>query len=533
MSNGPKPSTAAFVARASALLAGATILSRLMGLVRDMLMARYYGASGQTDSFAFAIVVPELLRTLIISGAVASIFIPLITEIQNSGRIDEVKRLAGVMLSFVFMVGLVVVLAGEFLAPQLVQFSQVLNPIKGELDPGRFNLTVDLVRIMLPIVVLVAMWGLMGGILNTFDNFHVPGLAPLAWNATIIAVLVYLGKRGDIHHLAWAYIIAHVVQVLYHLPALSRIGIFPRTIDWKHPLLLKFISLAPAAVFAYAAPAVNAFIGQGIALNLGESFGSSIMYAFRVQQLPLSVFGVSVATALFPTLSRHAAAGSLGELVRALGAGIRMTTLATLPALVFFLVLPLEVIELIYQRGNFTGDATNQVAVALWWFSLAMLPMSLVLLTARTFFSDKDTRTPAVLGVATIIAYYFLAINQTKYFGFVGLPMSNSHVAWFVLFVSIWILHVRFIKRDPSVSLLKAIGFKGLSQMALGGLVEAGALIGYKSLVGDVHGSGHLVIYLGGAMIIGAGVYLGILKLLGSQDLAITLARLSRKRSAP
>jgi len=532
MNNGPKPSTAAFVARVSAYLAVATILSRLLGLIRDMLMARYYGASGQTDSFAFAIVVPELLRTLMVSGTITSIFIPLITDVQKSGNVGEVKRLAGMMLSFVFILSFIIVLGGEFFAPQLVNLSQFINPIKGDLDPERFELTVDLVRIMLPIVLLVAMWGLMGGILNVFDNFHVPGLAPIAWNAAIIAVMVYLGKRGDIHDAAWAFIIGHTVQVIYHLPALSRLGVFPKRIDWRHPMLVNFLRLAPAAVFAYAAPAVNAFIGQGIALNLGESFGSSIMYAFRVQQLPMSVFGVSVATALFPTLSRHAAAGSMGELVRALGTGIRMTTLATLPALIFFLVLPVQCIELIYQRGNFTADATYQVAVALWWFSLAMLPMSLLLLTARTFFSDKDTRTPAVLGVATIIAYYFLAINQTKYFGFVGLPMSNSHVAWFVLFVSIWILHVRFIKRDPAVSLLKAIGFKGLLQMALGGLVEAGALIGYKNLVGEVHGSGHLVIYLGGAMIIGAGVYLGVLKLLGSQDLTITIARLSRKNTS-
>jgi len=527
--NGPKPSTAAFVVRASALLAIATILSRVLGLVRDMLMARFYGAGAETDSFAFAIVVPELLRTLIISGAVASIFIPLITRIQKSGTDGEVKRLAGVMLSFIMLLGLVVVLAGEYFAPQLVGLSMLLNPSRGELDPERFKLTVELVRILLPIVVLVGMWGLMGGILNTFDNFHVPGLAPLGWNIAIIVLLVLLGKHGDIHHLALAYIIGHTVQVLIHLPALTRLGIFPRAIDWKHPLLISFITLAPAAIFAYAAPAVNAFVGQGIALTLGESYASSLMYAFRVQQLPMSVFGVSVATALFPTLSRHAAAGSVKDLVSTLGAGIRMTALAVLPAVIFFLVMPGEVIELIYQRGQFTPDATMQVAAALYWYSWAILPTSLLLLTARTFFAEKDTTTPALLGVATVIIYYFLAINLSKHFSFVGLPMSNSFVAWVFLVISIWIIQSRYIKRDSGGSLVKSIGLSGPVQMFIAGIIEAAALLGYKYLIGDVHGTLALALFLLGAIVIGGAVYLGVLKLLKNPDLTSTLNRLMRK----
>ncbi len=523
------PLTGSFIARASALLAGATLLSRLLGLGRDMLMAHFFGAGGQTDSFAFAIVVPELLRTLVISGAVASVFIPLITETQKSGKIQEVKRVAGFMLSFIALVGLLVVLAGETFAPQLVHASEFLNPARQPLDTEKFLLTVQLVRILLPIVVLVGLWGLMGGILNTFDNFHVPGLAPLAWNSTIIVILLVFGNRGYIQYLAWAYIAGHFIQMLVHLPSLFRIGVYPRMINWTDPVLGKFIRLAPAAVLAYAAPAVNAFIGQGIALTLGTSFASSLMYAFRVQQLPMSIFGVSVATALFPTLSRHSASGSTKELVDSLATGLRMTSLAVIPSVVFFLIMPHQVIEIIYQRGQFGLDDTSRVAAALYWYSWSILPMSLLLLTARTFFAEKDTRTPAIIGIATIVMYYILAIFLTNNFGFTGLPMSNSGVAWLALIASILILQSRFIKRDGNHSLTGSIGAIGPIQMIAAALVEAGILIGYSKGLGEVHGFVPLAGYLAGAMVLGAATYLGILKLTNNKDLTNTLNRFTRK----
>lgn len=524
----PPPSSQGFLLRVSALLMGATLLSRLLGLAREMLIARYYGATEQTDCFAFAIVVPELLRTLIISGAVASVFIPLMTETQRSGKLDEAKRLAGVMITFIAFIAVIVVLAGEILAPWLVNMSEFLRFSQGELDPEKFALTTELIRIMLPIVILVGLWGLMGGILNTFDNFHVPGLAPLAWNGTIIALLIIFGVQGKIQHAAWAFVIGHAVQLAVHFPALKRLGIGAVLIDWHHPMLRRFIVLAPAAVLAYAAPAVNAFIGQGIALNLEESAASSLMYAFRIQQLPMSVFGVSVATAMFPTLSRHASRGDGKELIRSLAIGIRMTSLAVIPAVVIFLVLPEQTIEFILQRGKFDAGDTVRVAAALYWYSWAILPMSLLLLTARTFFSEKDTKTPALLGIATIILYYILAVNLSAQsrFGFYGLAMSNSIVAWIFLVISVGIIHKRHLN---DASLVGSIGFKSPLQMIIAAVIEAVVLYGYKLIVGDVHGTVPLIGYLAGALVVGGLVYFGLLKLLGNEDLSGTIRKFLRK----
>ena len=510
------------------MLMGATLISRLLGLVREMLVARYYGATGQTDSFAFALVVPELLRTLIVSGAVASVFVPLMTETQKSGKADQAKYLAGLMISFISFVAIVVVLGGELFAPWLVKASEVLRFSSEGLDPEKFALTTELIRIMLPIVLFVGLWGLMGGILNSFDNFHVPGLAPLAWNGTIIALLIIFGIQGKIQHVAWAFVIGHAVQMAVHLPALRKLGIKPVRIDWHNSMLRKFIALAPAAVLAYAAPAVNAFIGQGMALNLEESAASSLMYAFRIQQLPMSVFGVSVATALFPTLSRHASKGDGRELIRSLATGLRMTTLAVIPAVVIFLILPEQTIELILQRGKFDAGDTIRVATALYWYSWAILPMSLLLLTARTFFSEKDTKTPAFLGIATIGIFYVLAmiLSTPSRYGFYGLAMSNALVAWLSLIISIAILHKRHIR---DISLFRAIGAKGPAQMIAAAVIEALVLFGFTSIVRDVHGTVPLIGFMAGASVIGAGVYIGILRIFGNEDLSGTVRKFLRK----
>ena len=524
--SGPQPSSAAFLARTSVLLAGAILLSRILGLVREMIIAHFYGSTGQTDAFFFALIIPDLLRTLVISGAVSSVFIPLMIETQRAGKSAEVKKLAGMMLSFISLLAVLVILPCEIWAYWLVKASEVLSFASEPLDPARVALTTDLIRILLPIVLLVGLWGLIGGILNSLDNFHVPGFAPLAWNGAIIILLLVLGRKGDVHHIAWAFVIGHALQVIVQIPALWKAGIRPLAIDWRHPMLVRFMQLAPVAVLAFAAPAINAFIGQGIAYNLSESSASTLMYAFRIQQLPMAIFGVSVATAIFPTLARHAADGVGKEVVNTLARGIRMTALATIPAVVFFMVMPVETIRLILERGAFTSANSRDVASALYWYSWAILPNAVLLLTARTFFSEKDMRTPAILGVVTVIAYYISCLVLSRLYGFQGIAISFAAIAWLILIVSLLILHRRY--RDVS-SMLGTVGAKGPILMVIAGIIEAAALIGYRSLIGPVEGTAALLGFILLAAIIGAGVYLGALKLLGSDDLA-SIIRLVFKR---
>jgi putative peptidoglycan lipid II flippase len=492
-----------------------------------MLIARYYGSTGGTDSLFFSLNIAEAIRTLIISGAVASIFIPIMTDTQRSGKIEETRRLAWVMLGFVTVLASVVVLLAEFGAPWIVRATEIVSMSGKTLEPARFQETIDIMRIMLPVILMVSLWGLMGGILNAFDNFYVPGFAPLIWNMTIIAVPILYGDREQVSDIAWAFVVGHFLQMLVHVPWLRKTGIRPGPIDWGHPMLRKFLVLAPAAVFAYAAPAVNSFIGQGIALNIGESTASHLAYAFRTQQLPMAVFGVSVATAMFPTLSRCASAGMGKELMKTLASGIRMTTLATLPAVVFFMVLPNETIRLLFERGRFTPTDTIAVAQALFSYSWAILPMGLILLTARTFFSEKDTRTPALLGFISIVVNYVLAVGMSKLIGFTGIALATAAVSWVVLIISIWIIQKR---HASDANLLKEIGLRYILSILAAGFVEAVALWALRIVVGPVHGTLNLIGMIGGAAVLGALVYIVVLKLLKNEDLELVVRRIARRK---
>lgn len=523
----PLPSTTAYVARTSVILAGATLLSRILGLVREMLIAKYYGSSGETDCFFYALIIPELLRTLIISGAVSSVFIPLMTRTQREGKSEEAKHLAWVMISFISILSMVVILAGEAAAPALVKFSMVMSWSQDSLAVDKQVLTTELIRIFLPVVFLVSMWGLMGGILNSFDNFHVPGLAPVAWNGTIIILLIVFGRYGDVHDIAWAFVIGHAVQVIVHFPALMKLGIRPVLFRWNHPMLMEFLVLAPAALLAYASGAVNAFVGQGIALNLSESAASSLAYAFRIQQLPMAIFGVSVATAIFPTLSRHAAANNHAGVVHSLSSGIRMVILTTLPAVVFLLVLPVESIRLLLERGVFTSTNTKDVSNALYWYTWAIMPGSIQLLTVRTFFSNKDTRTPAILGMISIAINYFLANFLSRHLGFSGIAISIMSVSWIVVIVSIIILNNRY---RNEVSLYRKIGFRNVMILLAAGIIEAIALALYRNSFGEIHGIYRELGFICGGIVLGTVVYLVVLKIFRSEDLETTFRNLFRKR---
>ena len=526
-SAGPPPSSASFLARTSVLLAVATLLSRVLGFVREMLIAHYYGSTGGTDSLFFSLNIAEAIRTIIISGAIASVFIPLMTETQRSGKTEEARKLAWVMLAFVSVLATIVVLLAESLAPWIVKLTEAISFTGKPLDPARIETTVNLMRIMLPVILMVSLWGLMGGILNALDNFWVPGLAPLIWNMTIITVPILYGDREQVRDIAWAYVVGHFLQMVVHLPWLWKAGIRPSPIDWRHPMLRRFLVMAPAAIFAYAAPAVNSFIGQGIALNLGESASSHLAYAIRTQQLPLAVFGVSVATAIFPTLSRHAAAGDKKALMSTLAAGMRMTTLAMLPAAIFFMALPVDTIRLLFERGRFHANDTVAVAQALYYYSLGVVPSGLLLLTARTFFSEKDMRTPALIGLASIFVYYALCVSITRYVGFVGIASGFSIVVWLTLFVSMAIISRRYKKE---ASLLHEIGLKSIVLMLVAGAFEAAALLMMKHFIGPVQGTLHMILLVGGSMVLATFVYIGALTLMGSTDLKATVRNIARRR---
>jgi len=455
-----------FLARSTLLLVITTVLSRLLGVVREIMIAKLYGATGDTDAFFFAYNIPELVRTLLISGALSSVFIPIFTDFHQKMGKDAAKRMSGQVFGFVFLLSIGVTVAGVIIAPLIVHLAQLIG--MGKVDKDVFKLTVDLTRMVFPILIFIALSGLCQGILNSLGNFRTPAFAPFFFNIAIIVILVaedFISDGARIQIAAIAFVIGALAQLIYQLPRLRKEGIkLTFRINFRDPVYGRFLALAPAAMLGYATMVVNAFVDKAIAYSFAPRHLSFLTYGFRVEQLPFSVFGVSVATALFPSISTYLSQGRMQEFKRATSAGVRILIFTIVPAMVIFLALKGGVIRLLFERGAFTDEATVGTAEALFMYTLGIVPASLLLLISRVFFAGQDMKTPLKAGLVMVGLNFILDIWFSQEWGlgmgFKGIALCTSIVSFINLGILVFILEKRygdFIKMFINVHVLKII----------------------------------------------------------------------------
>jgi len=439
-----------FLARSTVLLVTTTIISRLLGLVREAMVGKLYGATGDTDAFFFAYSIPELMRTLLISGALSSIFVPIFAEYRQRRGLVEAKRMSGQVFGFIFLSCVGVTILGVIIAPLIVRLAQFVG--MGEVRPEIFQLTVALTRMIFPIIIFVALSGLAQGIQNSLGNFQTPSIATFFFNIVIIFMLLaegFISTTARIQVAAIAFVVGALAQLLYQMPRFWRDGIhISLRINLRDPVYARMAVLAPAAMLGYATYIVNTFVDKSIALSLAPASLSALTYGSRVEQLPFSVFGVSVATALFPTISRYLTEGKIEEFKRTTEAGVRILIFTVVPAMVIFLALKRPIIQIIFERGAFTREATTDCAEALFMFTLGIVPASLMLLIARVFFARQDMKTPLYAGIFSIFLNYFTDIYFAQPWGlgmgFAGIALSTSLVAFVNLGILVFILNRRY-----------------------------------------------------------------------------------------
>lgn len=455
-----------FLARSTLLLVMTTVMSRLLGVVREIMIAKLYGVSGDTDAFFFAYSIPELVRTLLISGALSSVFIPIFTDFHQKMGKDAAKRMSGQVFGFVFLLSIGVTVLGVIVAPLIVHLAQLIG--MGTVDKDVFKLTVDLTRMVFPILIFIALSGLCQGILNSLGNFRTPAFAPFFFNIAIIAILVaedFISDGARIQVAAIAFVIGALAQLIYQLPRLRKEGIkLTFRISFRDPVYGRFLALAPAAMLGYATMVVNSFVDKAIAYAFAPRHLSFLTYGFRVEQLPFSVFGVSVATALFPSISTYLSQGRMQEFKRATSAGVRILIFTIVPAMVIFLALKGGVIRLMFERGAFTDEATVGTAEALFMYTLGIVPASLLLLISRVFFAGQDMKTPLKAGIIMVFLNFILDIWFSQEWGlgmgFKGIALCTSIVSFINLGILVFILEKRyggFIKMFINVHVLKII----------------------------------------------------------------------------
>ncbi len=411
------------LAWSTAIFSAATGLSRLLGLIREIVAANYFGARGPINAFTVAFQIPNLIRALVADAALSSAFVPVFSELLEKGERARAWRVA----STVFWLFLLV---GSGLTALFILAAPLLMPL---LTNAYDDLTVTLSQILFPIVVLLGLSGIVTGILNSYDEFTIPALTPVVWNLAIIAGLVIGVPQADtesakLYVYAGSIVLGTVLQLLLPLPWLrGRDDRLRVAIDLRDPMVKQVFKLMGPVMLGLGLINVNAVIGTFVAAKWIDPTiaPSAIDKAFRIYMLPQGMFSVAVATVLFPTLARFATRGDLNGFRDTISRGVRQINFLLIPAAVISIVLAEPIVRLLYERGAFEPDQTHVVAGALAAFSIGLTFNGMMLMLNRGFFSLQSPWIPTVVALAN------LALNVVLYaifyrVGVWGIPFAIS-----------------------------------------------------------------------------------------------------------
>jgi putative peptidoglycan lipid II flippase len=428
-----QPSTP-HLARSAGLIGASTMASRVLGLVRDQVMAILFGAGDQMDAFNVAFRIPNLVRDLFAEGAMSAAFVPTFTrQLTHNGR-ESAWRLGSLVINTLILATGAIVLAGiAFAWPITRWFAGAFAEV-----PGKFELTVTLTRVMFPFLLLVAVAAAVMGMLNSLHRFFVPAIAPAVFNVCAIACTVGLAFLMPTIGLpmimapAIGVIAGGLGQIAVQWPTLRREGFRYRpVIDLRDEGLRHVLLLMGPAVVGLAAVQVNVLINTILATDEGSGAVSWLSYAFRVMYMPIGLFGVSIATAVLPSISRHAARDNLVEMRGTVSNGLRLMLMLNVPATIGLIVLAAPIIGLIFQHGRFTAADTAATAAALMCYAPGLVGYSVVKIAAPSFYALRDSRTPVVVSIATMVVNIVLNLTLVKVLGFKGLALGTAAAAIF------------------------------------------------------------------------------------------------------
>jgi putative peptidoglycan lipid II flippase len=381
-----------------------TFISRLLGLVREQVIAGVFGANWMTDAFLVAFRIPNFMRRLFAEGSFSTAFVPVLTEVKEKRSPEDLRNLisstAGTLGGILFLVTALGVLGAD-------QLTAIFSPGSLLEQPEKFRLTADLLRITFPFLMLVSLTALAGGVLNSFHKFALPAITPVILNVCMIAGALWLRQyfAVPITSLAWAVLIAGVLQLLLQLPTLQRMGLLsmPRW-GWSHPEVRRILRLMIPTLFGSSVAQVNLLLDTLIASFLIVGSQSWLGYSDRLLEFPLGIFGVALGTVILPSLSRHHVNTDAQGFSRALDWGLRTTLLIAIPAMLGLVLLAKPIVATLFQHGQFSAHDVDMVGLSLSALSFGLPAFALVKVLAPAFYARQDTKTPVRAGIVTMVA---------------------------------------------------------------------------------------------------------------------------------
>jgi putative peptidoglycan lipid II flippase len=407
--------------RALGTVSSMTLLSRILGFVRDFVIARLFGAGLATDAFFVALRIPNLMRRLFAEGAFSQAFVPILAEVRNRETPEQTRELVDSVSTALFLALVVATAAGMALAPLVVYISAPGFAA----EPGKFELTVAMLRITFPYILFISMVALAAGVLNTWSRFAVPAFTPVLLNVSFIVGAAFFAERFDppVLVLAWAVFVGGLLQLALQLPFLWKIGMLPRwRLDLRHAGVRRVLKLMGPAVFGVSVSQVSLLINTIFASFLVTGSVSWLYYADRLMEFPAGVLGAALGTILLPSLSKHHAGGASAEYSKLLDWGLRVTLLLALPAAAALAVLAMPLIATLFHYGRFSAEDAWMTREALIAYSLGLVGMILVKILAPGFYATQNVVTPVKIGLVT------LALTQAMNLAFIG-PLRHAGLA--------------------------------------------------------------------------------------------------------
>ena len=406
--------------KALAAVGSMTMISRILGFVRDTLIARIFGAGIMTDAFFVAFKIPNLLRRLFAEGAFSQAFVPVLAEYKNQQGQAQTKALIDHVTTLLGLILVGVAILGMLAAPAVVYISA-----PGFVDePEKFKITVDLLRIIFPYIFFISLVSLAGGILNTYSKFSVPAFTPTLLNISFIVGALFFAPYFDppIKVLAWAVFAGGILQLAFQIPFLMKIGMLPRyKLNIKDPGVWRILKLMGPAVFGVSIAQISLLINTIFASFLVSGSVSWLYYADRLMEFPTGLLGVALGTILLPSLAKAYADKSPQEYSQLMDWGLRLTLLLALPAAVALAVLAVPLVSSLFFYGSFTENDMWMTRQALMAYSLGLLGLIMVKVLAPGFYARQNIKTPVKIAIFTlfstqimnIIFVYFLDLKHT------------------------------------------------------------------------------------------------------------------------
>jgi len=492
------------IARAAFIIMAATLVGRLLGFIRETVMAAEFGASLATDAYKVAYNLPYILGVTI-TGAFNAAFIPIFTQSLLEDEREKSWRMASSVINIVFVFFTLLVVAGIFLSPWVVKL--MAPGFKGQ----AFTLTTELMRIIFPTLVFMALAGITSGMLNSQQHFLMPSLGPMVASIGVIASIYLLAPSMGVYGLAVGTLVGFAGQFFIQVPQLFKQGFrYHFCLDWRDPAIRRLGKLILPVLVGVGVGQISIIVDQRFASHLAEGSVAALNFANRLMQLPLGLFVAALAIPLFPAFSAFAAKNDLDSIKKTLVKGLNLYALIMIPATVGLMVLSKPIVKLLFERGAFDAQDTEITAYALFFLSLGLIGFAVRDIFTRVFYSLKDTTTPVAVAALAVGLNVALNIFLVKRMGVGGLALGTSLAVFANILGQGWLLRRKigpFLTGEAVITWVKVGAASAIMAVAVWFThLELARVLTFGGARGQV-------VLVGGAILVGALVY-GVLVLL-------------------